>query len=142
MRNLECQELQGKLKSGKGKGNKPQFQKSKENDEKRENRFCRYCKKPGHLTKNCFKWKRKQNEEAQAQGASDMAQEPDVEHVLNVVSNCATGKWIIDSDCKFHICSHREWFHEIESSQGSILLGNNQICVVQGIGKIWIRLSN
>ena len=94
------------------------------------------------MKKNCFSWKRKRNEEAQAQGSSDTAQEPEVEHVLNVVSSSATGNWIIDSGCSFHICSHKEWFHEIDSVQGSVLLGNNHMCAIQGIGKIRIRLSN
>lgn len=48
----------------------------------------------------------------------------------------------MDSGCSFHICSHRSWFEDIDEHEGSLLLGNDQVCKVKGIGKIRLRLAD
>ena len=44
----------------------------KEKGDKKETRSCHYCKKPGHIKKNCFSWKRKQAAEGTDQGSTDV----------------------------------------------------------------------
>ena len=69
----------GKFKGKKKKfnpngGQKFQNQKQKEGEGK-ETRIFHYCKKPGHLKKDCYSWKRKQNEEGGIQNQADVAKE-------------------------------------------------------------------
>ena len=53
---------------------KPKFKKKYEenskgstSDTQKETRSCHWCKKPGHLKKDCFAWKRKQASEGKSQ---------------------------------------------------------------------------
>lgn len=50
--------------------------------------------------------------------------------------------WIMDSGCSFHMCPFRSWFNEIKDTAGSVLLGNNQICRIRGVGDIRLRLHD
>lgn len=93
-----------KKKEGSG-GQKQKTQKGSENGRK-ETRTCHYCKKPGHLKKNCFSWKRKQEQDKDAGGeTADVAQEVEVAEALNVSDVSVEESWIMDSACSFHICS-------------------------------------
>ena len=51
-------------------------------------------------------------------------------------------QWIMDSACSFHMCPKLEWFHDLQQSTGSVLLRNNQICNVRGMGNIRLRLKD
>ena len=114
----------------------------KEKGDKKETRSCHYCKKPGHIKKNCFSWKRKQAAEGTDQGSTDVVQEEQQMQVMNIVEGEMGESWIVDSGCSFHICSHKDWFDTFEPSQGSVTLGNNQMCSIRGIGDIKLRLRD
>ncbi|KAL1535775.1 Retrovirus-related Pol polyprotein from transposon TNT 1-94 [Salvia divinorum] len=134
------------LKNG-GKGLKKKYQKGQEKsgqgpEGRKETRSCHYCGKPGHLKKACFAWKRKQEHE-RGGGAetADVIQEVEGPEALNVLAGAAIEEfWIMDSGCTFHICSHRSWFQNLEMSQGSVILGNDQTCEVKGIGDINLKV--
>jgi hypothetical protein len=49
-------------KSDKNKRNKSEDDKSSEDKEKRKDKKCEHCEKPGHVKKNCYRWKREQKE--------------------------------------------------------------------------------
>lgn len=136
--NIRANDKKFSKKKGKGK-----FKSGKEKDEPaKETRSCHYCKKTGHLKKNCYSWKRKKEEKAATQNNADIAQEIQSAEVLNVIENDISNCWIMDSGCSFHMCPKLEWFQSVEKSLGTVLLGNNQICLVKGIGSIRLKLQN
>ena len=49
-------------KSDKNKKNKSEDDKSSEDKEKKKDKKCEHCEKPGHVKKNCYRWKREQKE--------------------------------------------------------------------------------
>lgn len=122
-------------KGKENKGFKPQNgQKSR--DESKETRKCHYCQKLGHLKKNCYAWKMKQSEGNNEQNTADCTAELEPAHVLNVAEKQIADSWIMDSGCSFHICSHKDWFEDLTEADGTVLLGNNQVCTIKGIGNI------
>lgn len=49
--------------------------------------------------------------------------------------------WILDSACSYHIFPNREWFDPYKSVDcGNVLMGNDVLCKVIGIGTIKIRM--
>ena len=67
----------------------------------KETRSCHWCKKPGHLKRDCYAWKRKQAEEAsQGKNSSDCVQEAEASHILNVMEEMEQSSWILDSGCR------------------------------------------
>ena len=135
------------MKHSEKKGKKKKFQKKQEKDKNeggKETRSCHYCKKPGHLKKACFAWKRKQEQEKSSDAeTADVTQEVENPEALNVQGvNTIEESWIMDSGCTFHICSHKSWFQNLEISQGSVILGNDQTCEVKGVGSIKLKVMD
>ena len=107
------------IKNNGKKGPKKKFTQERDKSEGgKETRSCHYCKKPGHLKKACFAWKRKQEQEKLGGGeTADLAQEVEAPEALNIHDGAAIEEsWIMDSGCSFHICSHKSWFHNFSSS--------------------------
>ena len=60
-----------------------------------------------------------------------------------VGSEKSDGEWIMDSGCSFHMTPNKSWFEKfIELQGGSMLLGNNKPCKIQGIGSIRLKLHD
>ena len=63
--------------------------------------------------------------------------------VLIVSSSSVKNEWVMDSNCSFHMCPNREWFQNFNQKEtGTIYMGNNQSCSVQGIGNIILKLHD
>lgn len=46
----------------------------------------------------------------------------------------------MDSGCSFHMCLHKSGSRIIRCNSGHVLLGNNKVCKVLGIGDVRMRL--
>ena len=108
---------------------------------------CYYCKKEGHLKRECLKRKAdlkkkgvdKASEEASVADSSD----GDDGDVLSISSgkNQPSDSWILDSGCSYHMCPHKDWFDTYQPyNGGSVLMGNDAVCKTIGIGTIKIKM--
>lgn len=71
----------------------------------KESRVCFWCKKLGHLKKDCFGWKKKQTTFGnQSTNTSDYVESNEAAEALNVMETIDGASWIMDSGCSFHIC--------------------------------------
>ena len=119
---------------GKGHG------KNQENaDKKKKKRKCFYCRKEWHYIRDCLKKKKKESQEklGDAAVASDGYHNAD----LLMASNSNTkGQWVIDSRCSFHLCPDKTLFYKYEAVDGGrVLMGNNNVCKIIGIGSVKIK---
>ncbi|KAL6521554.1 hypothetical protein OROGR_018123 [Orobanche gracilis] len=113
----------------------------------KSNKFCRYCKKPGHEITDCFSLKRKQEKQEkgkspQSSEAANVEADSDNDILLSVVSSNKRSKteWILDSGCTFHMCPHKDLFTTFEPVDSGVgLMGNDAQCKVAGIGTIQIK---
>ncbi|XP_042005761.1 uncharacterized protein LOC121754477 [Salvia splendens] len=69
-------------------------------------------------------------------------QEESVHQILNVVAEQIGEAWIIDYGCNFHVSSHKQWFEDFKASNGSVILGNNQTCLIRGMRNIRMRFAD
>ncbi|KAG8367168.1 hypothetical protein BUALT_Bualt16G0044500 [Buddleja alternifolia] len=105
---------------------------------------CYHCHKEGHIRRLCpdrlKKNAEKNKEQVDIAVASDGYESADV---LTVSNNNSENEWILNLGCTFHMTPNRGWFDEFTKLEGgSVLLGNNKSCKVQGIGSVRIKMFN
>ncbi|KAK2966971.1 hypothetical protein RJ640_014159 [Escallonia rubra] len=117
---------------------------------------CWYCKEIGHIARRCPERKEKKNGKKHVNNAN-VAEEDDkssdgdlylvssVEqqegNLLSVKDNSFSTEWFLDSACSFHMCPHKEWFDCLTPCDGgTVLMGNDDVCKVMGIGTIKIKM--
>ena len=138
------------------KGNQDRGRKSeKEGSGKRNSRsksrgkktiHCYKCKEPGHMKRDCPKFKRQTDDKRDESSKSvNVVQNDDAEcsdgDMLSVSTTQFTDAWILDSGCSYHIMPNREWFTTYRSANsGSVYLGDDRCCNIVGIGDVRIRM--
>lgn len=99
----------------------------------KETSTCNYCKKPGHLIKDCFTLKGKEQFLNRSNVVEVVTNQQD--EIFNIVDVVGSEGWILDFGCSFHMCPHKEWFVDLKPMEsGSVILGNDNTCCVKGIG--------
>ena len=110
-----------------------------------KNKTCNYCKLKGHIKKDCWKLKRKLEEEAREgtsnANASYVNDSDDGDVLVATHEYKGNNEWILDSGCTFHMTPNKTFFHTFESVDGgNVTMGNNTTCKVVGIGSIKIKM--
>ncbi|KAM2004372.1 hypothetical protein ACFX15_027830 [Malus domestica] len=105
---------------------------------------CAFCRQKGHWKKDCPKLKNKEKEKAGSE--ANIAKSGDDDFEFALASSYADGhsnEWILDSGCTYHMCPIREWFSNFKELDGGVvLMGNNNACKTQGIGKICLKMHD
>ncbi|KAK2973983.1 hypothetical protein RJ640_013544 [Escallonia rubra] len=146
----------GKCRSRSGNsGHVKDMSKSREKQDK-SSIECWYCKEIGHIARNYPEKKEKKNgkkyvnnvnvaEEDDKSSDGDLYLVSSVEqqncNLLSVRDDSFSTEWFLDAACSFHICPHKEWFDCLTSCNGGmVLMGNDAVCKVMGIGNIKIKM--
>lgn len=136
----------------KGQGNRGKSRSKSRG--KYKNIECYYCKKPGHVKKDCYKLKNKngavssksENSEESTSGRVATATSADLVVVyddcdVNLISSDSS--WVGDSGAAVHVTSRREFFSTyIAGDFGHLRMGNNDLTKVVGIGNIHLKMDN
>jgi hypothetical protein len=104
---------------------------------------CWYCRKIGHLRKDC--WKRKESQEKYTKEANLAVTNLGMIHqVLSIYSNLQyQEEWKLDSGASGHMCSHRNWFISYQCVDERVVLMRNGIPYkIVGVGSIRMRMFN
>ena len=150
-------------------GKKTNQSRSKSRDKK--NVECFYCKKKGHIKRDCHKWQKQQKEKSSDtndKGSTGTSKSSVKIEELNVVESPAIGiphdvliftsdfspdalitldecysqNWIVDSGASFHVTPHKEWFSSYAVTNGSVKLGDSHQLAICGIGDIKLCMRN
>ena len=104
---------------------------------------CYYCKKKGHIKKNCRKLKADQEKKAENTSTAGVATENKPELLLVSSGKLISDLWVLDSGCSFHMCANRDWFDTYERKDGGqVLMGNNAACKVIGVGTVKVKMHD
>ncbi|KAK4841553.1 hypothetical protein QYF36_006375 [Acer negundo] len=126
---------------GKGRSKTPNHYRSQSRNIN-GTRKCYFCGKEGHIKKYCYEFKKK-NQEKTLNDIDAAIASRSFEHseVLAISTEDVKNELILDSGCSFHMTPRKDWFTEFkELSGGSVLMGDNQQCLVEGIGSVAIRM--
>ena len=115
------------------------------------NKICNYCKKKGHIKKECFKLQNrekkfgnKQGEKSGKSGEANVVESYKTDGELLVASNAdsrTSENWILDIGYMFYKFPNWDWFSTYELvHKGAILMGNNASCKVAGIEIVLIKM--
>ena len=103
------------------------------NGKSRSKVTCWYCKKEGHVKKDCFARKRKMESEDDGEVAVMVDKLLEVDS-LSITDQDPRDKWVIDSGCSYHMTSTREWFIEFsEVTGGQVLLADDRESQCKGL---------
>nr|CBG76256.1 OO_Ba0005L10-OO_Ba0081K17.7 [Oryza officinalis] len=113
---------------------------------------CKYCKGGRHDISECWKlqnkdkrtesYKPKGNKEEEGKAVIVTDDKSGAELLVAYVGCAQTSdQWILDTACTYHMCPNRDWFVTYEFVQGgTVLMGDNTLCKVVGIGTIQIKM--
>jgi len=100
---------------------------------------CWFCGKPGHNKKNCWNYKKAQENVStnnQANTACDSV-------LVLSTSDTNVDSWVLDSGTSLHATSCRQAFTNFqESTFGKVFLGDNKECDILGKGDITLNMKN
>ncbi|KAH9704893.1 Integrase catalytic domain-containing protein [Citrus sinensis] len=102
----------------------------------------------GHFKRDCPERKNKPKENNNRNGNAVVAsKESDKEYdsagVLVALNMQNEGKWVLDSGYTYHMCPHKHLFSSYQRFDGGkVLMGNNALCKVTGIGSVRLKMSD
>ena len=121
---------QNQNKGGQGRG------RSKSNSNAKLT--CWYCKKEGHVKKDCFARKRKLESENPGE-AGVITEKLVFSKALSVNDLAVRDIWVLDLGCTSHMSARKDWFCNFREDGGTtILLGDDHSVKSQGQGSIKI----
>ena len=126
--------------------------KSRSNSRPREIE-CWYCKKTGHMRRDCNKRKKDLSkkkgkkpagaENVEANDTANVSEGYDSADVLSISSNDPRDEWVLDSGATFHMTSRKDWLFDLKDTEGSkVLMGDNTPCDVKGIGSVKLKMAD
>ncbi|CAA7059283.1 unnamed protein product [Microthlaspi erraticum] len=102
---------------------------------------CWFCKKEGHIKKDCYARKKKYGDDAQGE-AGVIIEKLVYSEALSVNDQDSKEQWVIDSGCTYHMTSRRDWFSEFNENVSTlILLGDDHIVETKGCGSIKLKTN-
>ncbi|KAH9762165.1 hypothetical protein KPL70_000710 [Citrus sinensis] len=109
-----------------------------------EKRKCFYCKKQGHYIRDCAEKRRDEKERTGDAAVVSNDSSDDGYHSADLLvasNNNIKGQWVLDSGCSFHLCPDKSLFHTYKSMDGGrVLMGNNNVCKIVGMGSVKIEM--
>lgn len=125
------QNNQNNQKGGQGRG------RSRSNSKTRVTYW--FCKKEGHVKKDCFARKKKMETEGPGE-AGVIIEKLFFSEALSVNDQLVKDLWVLDSGCTSHMTSRRDWFCDFqENGSTTILLGDDHLVESQGQGSIRVN---
>ncbi|KAH9779095.1 hypothetical protein KPL71_007588 [Citrus sinensis] len=101
--------------------------------------------KQTHLQNDFPEKQRKPKDSRNQNGDAAVVKEEGYESagVCVAIENNRKGKWVLDSGCTFHMCPVKTYFTEYQEIDGGrVIMGNNSICRIIGIGNVSLRLHD
>lgn len=106
---------------------------------------CFHCQKPGHFKRDCFKWKREQQDKARGVGGRESsnhhsaspAAQGNFAFQATSKSTSPDCTWYVDSGATKHMCSTRDAFSKLMMvTPEPVFMGNNAMVDVVGVGEV------
>lgn len=129
-------------REGVGTGSKSEKAMQSVNNKSKESRVCHFCKRAGHLRRDCRKFKAQKAESgAEKETPKAKAAQGDGRSVAFTGSESVrSSSWVIDSGASAHMTNNREFFESLSDfSGGWITLADGQKTKILGEGYGMLR---
>lgn len=112
------------------------------------NLICNYCKRPGHIEKNCYKRcyamdRARYQEEIKAK-IDKKAKQDALKSIQDFVQSQDDKmvEWYVDSGASKHICNQLSLFYSIQDTNKEVIVANGLKIKADGIGNIYLRAQD
>ena len=110
---------------------------------------CHYCKKYGHIQKNCTKRIKAEEEKAKQGGSETVGDKSPKGKKVGLITRHVLGvrepahDWIVDSGATCHICNSKELFEDFNplSEPQKVALGDGRTLEAIGTGAVEVKLE-
>jgi transposase InsO family protein len=107
---------------------------------------CNYCKKPGHLSKNCFAKKARSNNKKKSRANIAECLNTQLDRFRSHDPEFVEGNqsWVLDSGATHHVTNTRKWYKNfnVEEDIRNVRLGGATSLRVKGSGTIHLTVFN
>ncbi|KAH9803501.1 hypothetical protein KPL71_001790 [Citrus sinensis] len=135
---------EGLMARGRPEKREGKWKKQGRSKSKHKQLKCLHCHKEGHFKRDCPERKSKIKDSKDKVGNAAIATDEsnyETAEVLIASKEKIQGEWVLDSGCTFHMCPNRNYFTSYQScDSGMVLMGNNSICKVVGIGTVSLKM--
>jgi gag-polypeptide of LTR copia-type len=109
-----------------------------------KNLICNFNQNKGHIKANCFKLKEKQeiNQKVPNEEANVVESESSDVLFVSDEKDKFEKNLVMDTGASQHMIPNREWFATYEPSDGGVLLGNDHLCKIAGVGTVRIKMHD
>ena len=109
----------------------------------KESRKCFYCKKKGHLKRDCRKYLKAKNFDRFKRNDSHDIERTQVAFVASQCEVQVQEHFIIDSGASSHMVRHRSWFANLKTTNipEYVQLGDGRKIKTEGVGSVPLRVS-
>jgi gag-polypeptide of LTR copia-type/Zinc knuckle len=102
--------------------------------------YCVYCRKTGHVKKNCLKLKKKESQQASNEHSNCDRQMYDSQDVAFTATsenhNLSNDIWICDSGACGHYCNFKEGLFDVKEICEDITVGNGRTMTATMVGSL------
>ena len=142
--NPESESSEGLMARGRPEKRENRGKKQGRSKSKQKHLKCFHCHKEGHFKRVFSERKNKNKETKKKTGNAAIATEEasfETAGVLIASNQKPQGQWVFYSGCTFHMCPNRSYFTTYQPCDGGVvLMGNNSMCKVVGIGTVSLRM--
>lgn len=102
---------------------------------------CHYCKKEGHVVKQCIKWKKDGRPPKQKEAGSVNSMALNITDVFT--AECDNVNWFVDNGATHHVCNNKSLFKKIHSfdSPHTVTTASGDVVKALGYGDIEIKVA-
>ena len=135
---LFTSQFKGKCRTCGKIGHKSTQCKSKHGKDEKNDVFCNYCKRPGHVKANCFKLMKKNLGERNSSSTGNVvAGTADVVlSSMTKIEDLGNDIWIGDSGASCHYCNDDDALYDYTMISEEITVGNGNVMMAKKIGKL------
>lgn len=105
---------------------------------------CYYCKKLGHIKRNCSAFKQRQNSQTAVPQGANVADDEgeDAIMVTHALKAGHTMNWIVDSGATCHMCANQEFFVDLQplGKPMDVTLGDGRVLQATGRGLVTLSM--
>lgn len=101
---------------------------------------CNFCKKPGHMAKNCYKKKSSNSGDHHDESRANKSQGRGLYMSFAMQKDLSDTDWYLDSGASGHFTKHKDWLSNITEVRETITVADNSKLTAEAKGDVYVSI--